>query len=372
MSLINRMLQDLEARRATGERSALPNEVRNLPAERHLRPNPIVIGVVVAAALAAGAMLYLRQPAPAVHGAAVLTTPLAVAPKAVSGEGSGAAATPQSPAVVPEAASPPAAAEPPRELARETSRAPEVLPPAAETALSASLKIATSLRLPAAPAETAVGARPAPPLARPETVTRPTIEKQVRPASLQERAESDYRRALVAMNQGRIGDAIAGLRAVLELDGSHVSARLSLAGLLVEQKRLDEAQATLSEGLSQSPGEIQLPIRLARVQAERGDLRGAADTLQKAAAQGFGSAELRALHAAILQRLGRHREAAEEYRAALRLSPQSGVWWMGLGISLEAEGRDAEAREAFQKARASGALSAELERYVEQKLRQLP
>jgi MSHA biogenesis protein MshN len=44
---------------------------------------------------------------------------------------------------------------------------------------------------------------------------------------------------------------------------------------------------------------------------------------------------------------------------------------MGLGISLEADGRGAEAREAFQRARSSGALSAELDRFVEQKLRQL-
>jgi MSHA biogenesis protein MshN len=42
---------------------------------------------------------------------------------------------------------------------------------------------------------------------------------------------------------------------------------------------------------------------------------------------------------------------------------------MGLGISLEAEGRPAEAREAFQRARATGALSVELDRFVEQKLR---
>jgi MSHA biogenesis protein MshN len=42
---------------------------------------------------------------------------------------------------------------------------------------------------------------------------------------------------------------------------------------------------------------------------------------------------------------------------------------MGLGISLEAEGRSAEARDAFQRARASNSLSPELDRFVEQKIK---
>ena len=69
------------------------------------------------------------------------------------------------------------------------------------------------------------------------------------------------------------------------------------------------------------------------------------------------------------QTLCTRKEAIEEYQATVRLSPQTGIWWMGLGLSLEADGRTAEAREAYQKARASGTLSPELAAFVEQKLR---
>jgi MSHA biogenesis protein MshN len=44
---------------------------------------------------------------------------------------------------------------------------------------------------------------------------------------------------------------------------------------------------------------------------------------------------------------------------------------MGLGISLQAEKRNAEALEAFQKAKAVGTLSAELQAFVERRLGQL-
>jgi MSHA biogenesis protein MshN len=44
---------------------------------------------------------------------------------------------------------------------------------------------------------------------------------------------------------------------------------------------------------------------------------------------------------------------------------------MGLGMSLQAEKRNAEALEAFQRARASGALSADLQAFVERRLQML-
>jgi MSHA biogenesis protein MshN len=44
---------------------------------------------------------------------------------------------------------------------------------------------------------------------------------------------------------------------------------------------------------------------------------------------------------------------------------------MGLGMALQADKRNAEALEAFQRARASGALSAELQVFVERRLQQL-
>jgi MSHA biogenesis protein MshN len=72
-----------------------------------------------------------------------------------------------------------------------------------------------------------------------------------------------------------------------------------------------------------------------------------------------------------LQRLNRHAEAAEQFAAALRVMPGNGVWWMGLGMSLAADGRKDVAREAFSRARASGSLSPELTQYVEQRIRAL-
>jgi MSHA biogenesis protein MshN len=59
------------------------------------------------------------------------------------------------------------------------------------------------------------------------------------------------------------------------------------------------------------------------------------------------------------------------YQAALALAPRSGVWLMGLGISLQALGRNSEAQIAFRRARASDMLTGELQAFVDQRLKQL-
>ena len=359
------MLQDLDARRAANERGMLPNEVRALPPERPARAGYVVAGLIVIGALAAGAF-WLQSDEVAAPVAAT-SKPVPIAPAALSPPVAATLLGATEGAPAPAAAPAPNPAATPDDMGAPTP--PTVAGGGGQPGRETLLRIETALRT--RPAEPPADApKPAARPARAEEAP-PTIEKQMRTTAPRDRAENDYRRAVTLVNQGRIGDAIGALRAAVDLDAAHLPARITLAGLLVEQKRLDEAQGVLAEGLVQAPGQAQLALRLARIQAERGDLRAAAETLQIAAANGAGNAEFHGVHAAVLQRLGRHREAAEEYLAALRGSPQSGVWWMGLGIALEGDGRPAEARDAFQRARATGALSAELDRFVEQRLRQI-
>lgn len=187
-----------------------------------------------------------------------------------------------------------------------------------------------------------------------------------------ERAENEYRRGLGRVNQGRVEEGMAALRAALSEDAGHEGARLVLFALLVEQQRHEEARALLQEALARDPAQPQFAFRLARLQLEGGDVRGAEQTLSGSAAAAADNAEYRALHAAILQRLSLHKDAVAEYQAALRLAPQAGVWWLGMGISLEADDRPVEARAAYERAMATGALTDELSAFVDQKLRQLP
>ena len=227
----------------------------------------------------------------------------------------------------------------------------------------------------------AVAAAPhtaSPMLVKPEVSPAPTkapagdgkIEKRSN-ASNRERADAEFRRATAFINQGRIAEAMESLSSSLSLDPAYEVARQTAVGLQLENRRVDDAQHLLQDGLAINPSQTGFAMLLARIQVERGDLNGGLATLQKHGATADNNSDYLAFSAAILQRLARHKEAADIYQAVLRLQPGSGVWWMGLGISLQALKQPTEAAEAFRRARTAGTLSPELLAFVEQRIKQL-
>jgi MSHA biogenesis protein MshN len=198
-----------------------------------------------------------------------------------------------------------------------------------------------------------------------------SIDKQMHPSTPAERGESEFRKASGLLNQGRVAEAVDTYKSAVQQDPGHAAARQALVGLLLESRRIDEAQQFLQEGLSLSPDRSAYAILLARIQVERGDLQGAHDLLSRHAGNAANNADYHAFDAAVLQRLGRHKEAVAAYQEALTLAPRAGVWWMGLGISLQADTRGAEALDAFRRAKAAGGLSPDLISFVDQRMKQL-
>lgn len=196
------------------------------------------------------------------------------------------------------------------------------------------------------------------------------VSKDIPPATPRQRAEDAYRRATVLAQQGRVNDAMASLEQALAQDGRHGAARQTLVGLLLEQQRQQDAVRVLQEGLAlerQQPG---LAMLLARLQVERAALQPAIQTLE-ASLDAARQPDYHAFLAALYQRAGQHRQALESYRQALRQSPQNGLWWMGMAISLQASSQPEDARAAFLRAQDSGMLSPELDAFVRQRLAQL-
>ena len=184
-----------------------------------------------------------------------------------------------------------------------------------------------------------------------------------------QRAENAYRRALGVLEDGRVTEAIATLQSALAIDQRHEPSRQTLVGLLIEAGRPDDAMRQLQAALVLDPRQPSLAMLLARLQLERGG--PAIETLLRTLPHAAGNGDYHAFLAGVLQREGRSREASENYQAALRSAPANGVWWMGLGIALQAEKRDVDAAAAFTQAQASGMLTPELQAFVERRLRQL-
>jgi len=436
MSLINKMLQDLDARGTAGA-DALPSQVRPVARERAAladrvggRTAALVLGGTAAACAVALAVWFgwghVRQTQAAAAIAAAPAAPLKGEPAAAKpaqgmsstitmGPASGVAAKPQ-PA--------PAAELPASAAAQHTDHfdAPPVTPmhvpapapaagfvpapktvagyePDSEEARAARQAIMAELQSRMAPTRVQqpalrqeskrearrrkladaralkeagqAKAAKAAPAAGAGTASGAKDKRAIqgRQESGAQRAEGEYRHALSALQDGRMTEAVAALEQALKLDPTHDAARQTLVGLLIEAKHSEEAIRYLQAGLALDPRQPALAMLLARLQIEGGG--NGIDTLLRTLPYAGHNADYHAFLAGALQRAQRHREAAEQYQAALRAAPGNGVWWMGLGMSLQAERRNAEALDAFQRARASGALSAELQAFVERRLQQL-
>jgi len=359
MSLINKMLKDLDARAGQPGAAPLPADVRPVAAP-HRR------GQVLRAALAAGALLAvgagvagwkMLQTGPVPMPAVLATAP--VPPRTAVVVDMPAAAPVQVVDVAPATPVPPAP---------EPMLAPVPAPAPAPAPKAASAPVPDEAARPVAPVAPSPTAR-----AAPHTVSvpknAPVALAAGRTDTPSQRAENAYRRALGVLEDGRVTEAIATLQAALQTDPRHEAARQTLVGLLIEAGRPDDAMAQLQAALAIDARQPALAMLLARLQLERGG--PAIDTLMRTLPYAAGNGEYHAFLAGVLQREGRVHEAAEHYQAALKRSPANGVWWMGLGIVLQADKRDAESRAAFTQAQTSGTLSPELQAFVERRLGQL-
>ncbi len=375
MSLINQMLQDLDQRQAGDVQRVLPNEVRSLPPRRRSSILPWVIagGSV---ALSAAVAMYFYLPSSSQSGA-VQVAAAAVPPPGIPLDAP--QVVPASAVVAPQAVpSPaPAAAEPmPLRLSEvlsvpqpRQSSAPQEnrsAPLAKESPVVAPAPVTVPQPVPAKVASGVAASIASKGEARDGAVH---IEKTPLQPTPQERAESEYRRGAALLGQGQLKSGMDALRSCLKVDGTHAAARQLLLKALLEQRSYDEARELLAEAVQLQPGRYQWAMTLARLQIEKGDAAGAWQSLQASMGAGANNADYQGLAGNVLQRLGNGKEAAEHYRAALRLSPNDGRWWIGLGLALESQGNGAEARTAFQTARASGSLTPEMAAFVEQRLR---
>jgi MSHA biogenesis protein MshN len=189
--------------------------------------------------------------------------------------------------------------------------------------------------------------------------------------SSEQKADAEFRKAVVLMQQGRIADALEGYQAALRLDPGHDAARQALIALLLEGKRGMDAERVLQERLKSKPDHTGFTMMLARLQVERGAVAEATATLEKALPYANSQADYQAFLAALLQRQNRHDEAIARYQIVLQLAPNNGVWLMGYGISLQAKQRNADAKDAYKRALETQTLSPDLQAFVQQKLKEL-
>lgn len=344
MSLINKMLKDLETRQGGGARAERPifQDLHSTTGARQPGRRAPVVALVLLLAGIAGIYSWSRwrDNTIAVVSATDPAITVAEAPAAIE-SAPPAPPTAESAPPAPAAVKVPAPAATPKPVKKRESPANQSKP------------VAT------AAVESEAGSGPA------------RIEKTALPYSPEELAENAYQEATRLRKQGDAAGAERQLKTLLATEPKHVKARELLSGLQIENGRWLEAQATLEQGMAQLPAHLAFRYQLARLHLERGELAQAVSLLEAARRPGLNDPELPAFLAAVYQRAGRHADAVKSYQEALTSRPLEGRWWVGLGISLETQKDSDAARIAYRNALDTGRLTSGLTRYAEDRLKAL-
>lgn len=338
MSLINRMLQDLDSRQAldTGEaKTVRPPSAKPARHEWFWRALVVLLSAALAWMGWVAIQLLPRKP---------LVTELAYK---TAGEARSRNEAKPAPAA-PVAESPVPAPEPAASVPQAEPVA--VVPP--PTPSNEPLRLETEIKTPLAE--------------KPKVAAKPPREQQAKVSN----AEAHYRRAAALLKDARVGEAEDQLQAALGADPRHTAARQAYVSLLLEQQRISTARGLLLDTLGADPAQASFALALARIHAMGRDYASALAVLDRAASVGQGS-EFQAYRGLMLQRLGRHQEALEAFQSAVRDGGAPPTAWIGYAMSLEALGKRSDAAHAYRRALSMGSIAAEAREYAESRARAL-
>ena len=181
-----------------------------------------------------------------------------------------------------------------------------------------------------------------------------------------------YNQGVRALQQGQNAAAEQLFRSALDSNPDNAAAREALTALYARSGRGPEAEQLLAAGLTLNTGNRPRFAKLyASLLMQRGADAQAIQVLDANKPDIHADADYYALLAALEQRSGRNREAVALYRQLLAVDPGQGVWWAGLGISLEQLGEPDTALVAYTHAQTADSLDDALARYVQNRINAL-
>jgi MSHA biogenesis protein MshN len=188
--------------------------------------------------------------------------------------------------------------------------------------------------------------------------------------SAEKRAKKAYDKAKLMAQTGLVKEAIAQYKDVLKFKPDHQVGRAELAALYFGRAMVSESIEVLEQGLSIDPGNSSWSLLAAKIHYKRGDYGSAMEYLQLPL-RAFDEVEYVALKATTMQKLKDYRGAEAEYRQLTLAYPDNGRWWLGLGASLEGSQQITAAVSAYRKSLRLSNISQTSRQFVRSRLMRL-
>lgn len=189
------------------------------------------------------------------------------------------------------------------------------------------------------------------------------------PLTNEQRAARAYSKIPHLIADNRTHQAMRDLEAMIIQYPDFAQGYSALAILELQRGQNIEALATINTGLVHEPGDPELVFLKARLLLQDDEVRAALHLLNQYSPKFSTHLDYYALRAMAEQRLGHDHLAEVYYNRLLKINPKAAQWWLGLGIALQNQGKLRESQYAYQQALDTGELRPSLQAYVETQLR---
>ena len=166
-------------------------------------------------------------------------------------------------------------------------------------------------------------------------------------------ARASYESGVKAISDGRVSLGLASLRQAAEIEPRNALYRNAVGAVLLNIGRYPDAQAEFLKAVEIDPTYADAYHNLGSAYAEQGKWEEAIVAYRKALGQTLYASPENTYNnlGYAYWALDRRKEAEEAFRAALQLEPKLQPSHFWLGVLLQKEGRQAEARNHFRAAR---------------------
>lgn len=191
----------------------------------------------------------------------------------------------------------------------------------------------------------------------------------VKSAPMVETEEDIRRQVQIALRRNDDATAIGLLNKLIDVAPDNQAARKRLAAMLFSNGEHGQADNVLNQGIERQPDNIELRMMQAKLYVQLQQSQKALDLLNRYETNQ--SQALLSYRAALAQQLARFDYAHKDYQQLTRIQPANAKWWLGLAIANERLNNTQQALLAYQSAKRLSQLSVEVDTFVEQRIQYL-
>ncbi|WP_438864657.1 tetratricopeptide repeat protein [Neptunicella sp.] len=210
-----------------------------------------------------------------------------------------------------------------------------------------------------------------------DDIVQPAVEKSTPAASLtikpvvltkQQRIEQLQSRIQAALAEPDNNRAIELLKQLISVDPEHSKARQKLANLFNQQGKIIDAQQVLEGGLALDNQDVALRMMLARLEVQQGRPEQALLILNEYQPSAVQHSDFYALLANIADQQGDQLQVLKAYSILSRAEPHNGKWWLGLAVAADRLAQYELAIDAYQHVLNSAQLQPSVQDFAQQRI----